>query len=62
MKKLISVVLMTLVLSGCAFDGQLLDNRVVCTLAKDKAFVVSEYGPVGISSKISDKDKDVICK
>lgn len=61
-----TVILATLVvlLSGCAtfgLDGKL-DNRVVCTVAKDKAFVVSEYGPVGISSTIADQDRAVICK
>jgi hypothetical protein len=57
---LMSVAVLT---SGClaTLDGKF-ENRVSCTVAKDKAFVVSEYGPVGIASKIADKDKDVICK
>jgi hypothetical protein len=60
--KLIMLMLTTLVVSGCAsLDGKL-ENRVACTMAKDKAFVVSEYGPVGISAIISDKDRQVICK
>lgn len=49
-------------LAGCASLELNLDNRVTCTAAKDKAFVVSEWGPVGISSRIADLDAKVICK
>jgi hypothetical protein len=57
------IILATLALAGCAsLDGLTLDNRVTCTAARDKAFVVSEWGPVGISSVISPKDAEVICK
>jgi hypothetical protein len=50
-------------LSGClaTFDGAL-ENRVACTVAKDAAFVVSQYGPVGITGKIAESDRAVICK
>jgi len=51
-----------LLLSACGtLDGKL-DNRVVCTVSKDKAFVVSEYGPVGVASTISKADQAIICK
>ena len=61
MKKL-AILAMALLLSACGtLDGKL-DNRVVCTVAKDKAFVVSEYGPVGLANTISNKDREVICK
>ena len=62
--KPIALILATLALSGCAtlsLDGKL-ENRVACTVAKDKAFTVSEYGPVGITGKIADRDAAVICK
>lgn len=56
------ILLAALALSGCAtLENLPLDNRVVCTVARDKAFVVSEWGPVGISSKIADADRAVIC-
>jgi hypothetical protein len=56
------LLLAALALSGCAsLDGKL-SNRVACTVAKDRAFVVSEYGPVGISAVIDPKDAAVICK
>lgn len=57
------IIFAAFILAGCAtFDGLTLDNRVACTAARDKAFVVSEWGPVGISSVISPKDAEVICK
>lgn len=51
--------------TGCAtLDGLhgKFDNRVACTAAKDKAFVVSEWGPIGITGKLHDADRAVICK
>jgi aromatic ring-opening dioxygenase LigB subunit len=62
MKKILSVLFLT-ILAGCGtIDMKLLENRVVCTVAKDEAHVVSKYGPIGIASKIADADKDIICK
>lgn len=58
----IPLILLSLTLTGCATLEGRLDNRVVCTVAKDKAFVVSEYGPVGIAATIAEKDRAVICK
>lgn len=49
-------------LSGCVTLEGHIDNRLVCTVAKDKAFMVSEWGPVGISSNIAAKDAAVVCK
>jgi hypothetical protein len=49
-------------LSGCAtLDGPL-ENRVACTVAKDKAFVVSQWGAVGITGQIAEADRQVVCK
>lgn len=49
-------------LSGClaTFDGQI-DNNLACTVAKDKLFMVSEWGPIGISSKIRKADTEAVC-
>lgn len=48
--------------AGCAtLDGKL-DNRVVCTAAGDKAYALSEYGPVSLGARISDLDRKVICR
>lgn len=49
-------------LSGCITLPQgSFDNRVVCTVARDEAYVVSKYSGVGISNKIADVDREVIC-
>jgi hypothetical protein len=62
MKSLILLPLLAL-LSGClaTFDGKL-ENRLACTVAGDKLMVISEYGPIGISATISEKDRAVICR
>lgn len=57
------IILATLALAGCAsLDGLTLDNRVTCTAARDKAFSVSQWGPVGITAQIADADAKAICK
>ena len=61
MKSLL-IALAALALSGCGtLDGKL-DNRVVCTAAKDKLFGVSMWGPVGIASVFAEQDRAVICR
>jgi hypothetical protein len=48
--------------SGCAnFRTEYLGNRITCTVAKDKAYVTSLWGIIGISSEIVAKDSKVIC-
>ena len=58
----LAILFLALTLAGCATLEGKLDNRVVCTAAKDKAYVVSEWGPVGISAHVHDADRAVICK
>ena len=53
---------MALAASGCASLEGKLDNRVVCTLAGDKAYALSEYGPISVGSRVADEDRQVICK
>ena len=60
MKYFLSLMIL-LGLTGCSLTGQL-ENRLACSLAKDKLFVVSEYGPVGVATVISEKDRQVVCK
>lgn len=49
-------------MTGCGtLDGKL-ENRVACTVAKDKLYAVSEFGPIGITSKVAEADRAVICK
>jgi hypothetical protein len=63
MKTLALSLLSIPLLSGClaTFDGKL-ENRLACTVAGDKLMVISEYGPIGISATISEKDRAVICR
>ncbi len=50
-------------LSGCAgFDQSRFENRLTCTVAKDRAFVASLYGPVGITSELSKLDVPYVCQ
>lgn len=47
--------------TGCATLEGKLDNRLACSVAGDKLFVVSEYGPIGIASAIADADRRRVC-
>lgn len=62
--KRIAMIALAAALAGCAtLDGLNFDNRIACSVARDKAFVVSEWGGrVGISSTIADADRAVICR
>lgn len=66
MKTLIVSLFLAVVLSGCNASfpkkPEFLDNRVTCTAAKDKAFVTSLYGWFGISTELSEKDLEFVCK
>lgn len=62
-------ILITLAVAALAGCGSItsgisaqLENRVACTVAKDKLFSVSQWGPVGITATVSDKDREAICK
>lgn len=48
-------------LSGCSTLETTFANRVACSVAKDQAFSVSMYGPIGIASKIAEQDGAVLC-
>jgi hypothetical protein len=52
------VVFATLLLAGCGtIDvAAQLQNRVTTTLACDRAFVASLYGPIGVTSEIDKRD------
>jgi hypothetical protein len=53
------IALAVLALTGC---NATMSNRIACTVAKDKAFTVSEYGPLGVTQVVDAKDAAVICK
>lgn len=58
----IGVAILAIILSGCAnFKTEYLGNRVTCTVAKDKAYITSLWGWIGISSEIVSEDAKIIC-
>lgn len=59
MKKLLLLTTL-LLLSACGTLN--LENRIACTVAKDKAVYVSQYGQLGVASTIDPKDAQVLCK
>ncbi|MCM2250852.1 MAG: hypothetical protein NDJ19_00695 [Ramlibacter sp.] len=51
-------------LAGCAGltpGAPPLENRVVCTVARDRAYTVSLWGPAGLTAQIAAADAAVIC-
>lgn len=59
--KYLTLALLTLALAGCATTGHF-ENRITRTLACDRIFVASLYGPVGITTEIDKKDVAELCK
>jgi hypothetical protein len=61
--KIIGAAVLGITVSGCSSIGvdKYLGNRITCTVAKDKAYVTSMWGIIGISSEIVAKDSKVIC-
>ena len=57
----IALITLAGLLSGCSTLMEQLDNRAACTVGGDQAYVLSMYGPIGIASKISEKDRAAIC-
>jgi aromatic ring-opening dioxygenase LigB subunit len=57
-----SLILLSLLLAGCGtnpFKGEF-TNRVSMTLGGDEAHISSMYGPIGITSKVDQKDAEVL--
>jgi hypothetical protein len=48
-------------LTGCASLDKYFENRPVCTLAGDEAYVTSWWGGIGISAKIAKADVPIMC-
>lgn len=61
--KIIGAAVLGITVSGCSSIGtdKYLGSRVTCTVAKDKAYVTSLWGIIGISGEIVAKDSKVIC-
>ena len=50
-----------LMLGGCAALDGALANRLACTVARDSAYIVSLYGPIGVASVIDERDARRVC-
>jgi hypothetical protein len=63
MKRSLITLAVLAMLTGCGtFNGLTFENRVACTVARDKAFLVSEWGGrIGITGEIAEADRAVIC-
>jgi len=46
---------------GCSTITEKLANRITCTVAQDKAYIVSLWGFFGIASEADARDKTRIC-
>jgi hypothetical protein len=57
-----SVLIVVLPLTGCSTIERQFENRILCTMAKDRAMVASMWGPIGIASNVRDADAVVMCK
>jgi hypothetical protein len=64
MKRSLIATAVALLLAGCGtFDGLTFENRIACTAAGDKLFVVSQWGGrIGVSSEIAEADRKEVCK
>jgi hypothetical protein len=58
----IVVMAMSVLLAGCSTLQRQFENRILCTMAKDRAMVASMWGPIGIASNVRDADAAVMCK
>lgn len=61
-----ALIMLIVVLAGCSTiegaTGLTFENRIACTIAGDKAVVVSEYGGrIGVSSTVSELDGKYLC-
>ena len=61
MKKLFLLFVTLTLLTGCATFGDTFSNDVTCSIGDTKAFVISSYGAIGISSEIKKSTSLVLC-
>lgn len=48
-------------LAGCGMSPKVLENRVVCTIDRSEAHVLSKWGPVSVGTQVSQADAAVVC-
>jgi hypothetical protein len=65
MKQFLTVALLLIAataLQACDTLSKKFENRLACSLDRSEAYVVSKYGPLGISSEIQKDDAALACK
>lgn len=55
------VLLAAALLTGCGMSPKVLENRVVCTIDRSEAHVLSKWGPVSVGTQVSQADAAVVC-
>lgn len=50
----------TALLSGCGIASKL-ENVPVCSVTNDRAFLLSMYGPLGLSAEITERYVQAMC-
>lgn len=56
-----AALLAVLLLSGCSTLDRMLENRIVCSLDRQQAAVISWWGGWGASAKIAAADAEIAC-
>ena len=59
------IIIAAVLLAGCATApgmGPTLDNAPVCEIGRTRAYVVSMFGWVGLSFKLTDSSAKTMCK
>jgi len=57
----LTLLVVLLGLTGCGTSPKLLENRVVCTIDRSEAHVLSKWGPVSVGTQVSQADAAVVC-
>ncbi len=58
----LALILAAALLAGCATRPEFLGNRLACSVAGDRAWVVSLWGVFGIASSLDDGDAQQVCQ
>lgn len=57
----VAALVAALMLAGCGMSPKVLENRVVCTIDRSEAHVLSKWGPVSVGTQVSQADAAVVC-
>jgi hypothetical protein len=57
----LAILTIAIALAGCGTTAAF-DNVATCSLDRDRAFVASLYGPIGVTAEIRKQDAAVMCR